>query len=55
MPIPMVHENVCIVLMMIWTHPKNWGTPILWVKNYKIWRCYDFTRLDQICVQLQIV
>ena len=45
MPIPMVHENVCIALTNDMDPSKKLGNPILLVKNYNIWRCYDFSRL----------
>ena len=35
MPIPMVHENVCMDLTNDMDPSKKLGNPILWVKNYK--------------------
>ena len=35
MPIPMVHENVCIDLTNDMDPSKKLGNPILWVKNNK--------------------
>ena len=38
-PIPMVHENICIDLTNDMDPSKKLGNPILWVKNDKNWRC----------------